>query len=184
MSIFPYPWRPRSVWNPAKKCSGNCWIAANYTWSETNYRQSKPLKGPPNPPKSRRRPKNRLLKANGAVDLTEVTHDRPVSEKLSPPFGSAYEILGLVAGPEESSELRKERSGEDERESRSEGPGLEMLPLEKGPAGGPFSTVKGLACVDALRDELLARSPDVGDDEEHCFRRTGCGRCEVYAELN
>ena len=96
MSIFPYPWRPRSVWNPAKKCSGNCWIAANYTWSETNYRQSKPLKGPPNPPKSRRRPKNRLLKANGAVDLTEVTHDRPVSEKLSPPFGSAYEILGLV----------------------------------------------------------------------------------------
>jgi hypothetical protein len=95
MSIFPYPWRPRSVWNPAKKCSGNCWIAANYTWSETNYRQSKPLKGPPNPPKSRRRPKNRLLKANGAVDLTEVTHDRPVSEKLSPPFGSAYEILGL-----------------------------------------------------------------------------------------
>src|SRR5580700_9474774 len=95
MSIFPYPWRPRSVWNPAKKCSGNRWIAANYTWSETNYRQSKPLKGPPNPPKSRRRPKNRLLKANGAVDLTEVTHDRPVSEKLSPPFGSAYEILGL-----------------------------------------------------------------------------------------
>src|SRR5580692_9097909 len=84
MSIFPYPWRPRSVWNPA-----------NYIWSEPNYRQSKPLKGPPNPPKSRRRPKNRLLKANGAVDLTEVTHDRPVSEKLSPPFGSAYEILGL-----------------------------------------------------------------------------------------
>jgi hypothetical protein len=31
------------------------------------------------------------------VDLTEVTHDRPVSEKLSPPFGSAYEILALVA---------------------------------------------------------------------------------------
>ena len=103
MSIFPYPWRPRSVWNPAKKCSGNCWIAANYTWSETNYRQSKPLKGPPNPPKSRRRPKNRLLKANGAVDLTEVTHDRPVSEKLSPPFGSAYEILGLTRRPRPAS---------------------------------------------------------------------------------
>ena len=96
MSIFPCPWRRRSVWKPAKKCSGNCWIAANYTWSETNCRKSKPLKGPPNPPKSRCRPKNRLLKANGAVDLTEVTHDRPVSEKLSPPFGSAYEILGLV----------------------------------------------------------------------------------------
>jgi hypothetical protein len=24
-----------------------------------------------------------------------VTHDRPVSEKSSPPFGSAYEILGV-----------------------------------------------------------------------------------------
>ena len=63
-----------------KKCSGNCWIAANYTWSETNCLKSKPLKEPPNPPKSRCRPKNRLLKANGAVYLTEVTHDRPVSE--------------------------------------------------------------------------------------------------------
>ncbi len=32
------------------------------------------------PAEIRCRPKNRLLKANGAVYLTEVTHDRPVSE--------------------------------------------------------------------------------------------------------
>ena len=24
-----------SVWKPVKKCSGNCWIAANYIWSDT-----------------------------------------------------------------------------------------------------------------------------------------------------
>jgi hypothetical protein len=41
------------------------------------------------------------------------------------------------------------------------------------PAGGSFSTVKDLACLDALRDELLARGLDVGDGEEHCLRRTG-----------
>jgi hypothetical protein len=51
-----------------------------HTWSETNCRKSKLLKGPPSPPKSRCRPKNRLLKADGAGYLTEVTHDRPVSE--------------------------------------------------------------------------------------------------------
>ena len=80
MSIFPCLWRRQSVWEPVKKCSGNCWIAANYTWSETNRLKSKPLKGPPNPPKIRCLPKNRLLKPNGAVYLTEVTHDPPVSE--------------------------------------------------------------------------------------------------------
>jgi hypothetical protein len=47
---------------------------------ETNCHQFKPLRGPPNPQRSRCRPKNRLLKATGAVHLTEVTHDRPVSE--------------------------------------------------------------------------------------------------------
>ena len=67
MSIFPCPWRRRSVWKPEKKYNGNCWIAVNYTWYETNRRKSKPLKGPPNPPKFRCRPKNSLLKANDAV---------------------------------------------------------------------------------------------------------------------
>ena len=52
------------------------------------------------------------------------------------------------------------------------------------PAGGSFSTVKDIACVDALRDELLMRSLDVGDGEVHCLRRTGRGRGEVYAELD
>jgi hypothetical protein len=52
------------------------------------------------------------------------------------------------------------------------------------PAGGSFSTVKDLACIDALSDELLPRNLDVGDGEEHCLRRTGRGRCEVYAELD
>ena len=37
-------------------------------------------KGHPTRRKSRCLPKNRLLKPNGAVYLTEVTHDRPVSE--------------------------------------------------------------------------------------------------------
>ena len=80
MSIFPCPWPRRSVWKPEKKYSGNCWIAVNYTWYETNCRKCKPLKGPPNAPKSRCRPKNRLLKANDAVYLTEVTDDLPVNE--------------------------------------------------------------------------------------------------------
>jgi hypothetical protein len=77
---FPLPLAAASVWELEKKCSGNCWIAANYTWSETNHLKSKPLKGPPNPPKIRSLPKNRLLKPNDAVYLTEVTHNRPVSE--------------------------------------------------------------------------------------------------------
>jgi hypothetical protein len=80
MSIFPWPWRRQSVWKPAKKCSGNCWIAANYTWYETKCRKSKPVKGPPNPPKSRCRPKNRLLKAKFVVYLTKVGHDETVRE--------------------------------------------------------------------------------------------------------
>ena len=33
--------------------------------------------------------------------------------------------------------------------------------------------MKDLACVDALRDELLARSLDVGDGEEHCCAEPG-----------
>ena len=80
MSIFRCPWRRQSVWKPAKKCSGNCWIAANYTWYENNCLKSKPLKGPPNPPKSLCRFKNRLLKAEVAVPPTEVALDPPVSE--------------------------------------------------------------------------------------------------------
>src|ERR1700730_18498563 len=97
MSIFPCPWRRRSVWKPAKKCSGNCWIAANYTWSETNCPKSKPLKGPPNHRNPRCRPKSRLLKIDAVAHPAEVTHDRLLSEKLSPPFGLAYEILGLIS---------------------------------------------------------------------------------------
>ena len=77
---FPLPLAAAIGLEAGEECSGNCWIAANCTWSETNCHKSKPLKGPPNPPKSRCRPKNGLLKANGAVYLTEVTHDRPVSE--------------------------------------------------------------------------------------------------------
>jgi hypothetical protein len=42
--------------------------------------KSKPLKGPPTPPKIRCLLKSTLLKPNGAVYLTEVTHDPPVSE--------------------------------------------------------------------------------------------------------
>ena len=63
MSIFLCPWRRRSVWKPEKKSNGNCWIAVNYTWYETNCRKFKPL----NPPKFRCRPKNGLLKANDAM---------------------------------------------------------------------------------------------------------------------
>ena len=80
MSIFPCLWRRQSVWEPVKKCSGNRWIAANYTWSETNRLKSEPLKGPANPPKTRCLPKNSLLKTNGAVQLTEVPYDKIVSE--------------------------------------------------------------------------------------------------------
>jgi hypothetical protein len=47
MSIFPCPWRPQSACKPAKKFSGNCWIAANYTCYENSYLSSKPLKGYP-----------------------------------------------------------------------------------------------------------------------------------------
>jgi len=54
-----------------EKCSGML-DRGEYTWYETNCLKSKPLKGPPNPPKSLCRPKNRLLKANVAVYLTEV----------------------------------------------------------------------------------------------------------------
>src|ERR1700760_1817131 len=96
MSIFPCPWRRRSVWKPGKKCSGNCWIAANYTWSETNCPKSKPLKGPHNPSKSRCRPKNRLLKTDAAAYPTEVTHDRQVSEKLSDLLDRPMKYWGYI----------------------------------------------------------------------------------------
>ena len=52
----------------------------DYTWYETNCRKSKPLREPPNPPKSRCRPKNRLLKANGAAYLAKVALDPPLSQ--------------------------------------------------------------------------------------------------------
>jgi len=89
MSIFPCPWRRRSVWKPGKKCSGNCWIAANYTWSETNCRKSKPLKGPPNPSKSRCRPKSRLLK----TDAEQSQKTTKLSGSLSRGF---HDEIGTV----------------------------------------------------------------------------------------
>ena len=80
MSIFPCPWRRPSVWKPEKKCSGNCWIDANYTWYATKCPKSKPVKALPNAPKSLCRPQNRLPKANVTVQPTEVALDLPVSE--------------------------------------------------------------------------------------------------------
>jgi hypothetical protein len=88
-------WRRRSVWKLVKKCNGNCWIAANYTWSETNCRKSKPRKGPPNPLKSVCLPRKRLLKAKVAAQPRQVALDLPVSENLSPRSAWVYEILGL-----------------------------------------------------------------------------------------
>jgi len=37
-------------------------------------------------------------------------------------------------------------------------------------------------CVDAARDELVARSLDVGADQEQALRRTGRGRRELLIE--
>ena len=71
MSIFPSPWRPQSACKPAKKFSGNCWIAANYTCYENSYLSSKPLKGYAKEAKLLCQPlKNRLSKTNGAPKPT------------------------------------------------------------------------------------------------------------------
>ena len=51
------------------------------------------------------------------------------------------------------------------------------------PAGSRGCTVKPLARVDAVRDEFLARSLDVGDGQKQALSRTGRGRREVHAEL-
>src|SRR5271165_3183213 len=95
-SIFPCPWRRQSACKPAKKSSGNCWIALNYTWYENSYLSSKPLKGQAKPTKLLcRPPENRLPKTNGAAAPTQVAPDPPVRENLTHDFLSAYEILGL-----------------------------------------------------------------------------------------
>jgi hypothetical protein len=52
------------------------------------------------------------------------------------------------------------------------------------PAGSPGCTVKPFARVDAVRDEFLARSLDVGDGQKQALSRTGRGRREVHAELD
>jgi hypothetical protein len=52
------------------------------------------------------------------------------------------------------------------------------------PAGSPGCTVKPFARVDAVRDEFLARSLDVGDGQKQALSRTGHGRREVHAELD
>ena len=52
------------------------------------------------------------------------------------------------------------------------------------PATGPGCTVKYLARVGAIRDQLQARSLDVGDDQEQGLGGTGRGRREVHAELD
>jgi hypothetical protein len=44
--------------------------------------------------------------------------------------------------------------------------------------------VKPFARVDAVRDEFLARSFDVGDGQKQPLSRTGRGRREVHAELD
>jgi hypothetical protein len=44
--------------------------------------------------------------------------------------------------------------------------------------------VKYLARVGAIRDQLPARSLDVGDDQKQGLSRTGRGRREVHAELD
>ena len=51
------------------------------------------------------------------------------------------------------------------------------------PAGSPGCTVKPFTRVDAVRDEFLARSLDVGDGQKQALSRTGHGRGEVYAEI-
>src|SRR5271166_6312690 len=95
-SIFPCPWRRQSACKPAKKSSGNCWIALNYTWYENSYLSSKPLKGQAKATKLLcRPPQNRLPKTNGAAAPTQVAPDPPVRENLIHDFLSAYEILGL-----------------------------------------------------------------------------------------
>src|SRR5271165_1270353 len=96
-SIFPCPWRRQSACKPAKKSSGNCWIALNYTWYENSYLSSKPLKGQAKATKLLcRPPQNRLPKTNGAAAPTQVAPDPPVRENLIHDFLSAYEILGLA----------------------------------------------------------------------------------------
>src|SRR5271165_4597468 len=96
-SIFPCPWRRQSACKPAKKSSGNCWIALNYTWYENSYLSSKPLKGQAKATKLLcRPPQNRLPKTNGAAAPTQVAPDPPVRENLIHDFLSAYEILGLT----------------------------------------------------------------------------------------
>jgi len=113
MSIFPCHWRRQLVWKPVKKCSGNCWTAANYTWYEKNCLKSKPLKGPPKPLKSLCRPKNRLPKANVAVYPTEAAHDQPVSEDSARDLHRPMKYWGqrCVCGPDKA--LNMERRGID-----------------------------------------------------------------------
>jgi hypothetical protein len=41
------------------------------------------------------------------------------------------------------------------------------------PATSPAGTVKYFACIDAVRDKLLARSHDVGDDQEQAWAEPG-----------
>src|SRR5438445_4684832 len=95
-SIFRCPWRRQSACKPAKKSSGNCWIALNYTWYENSYLSSKPLKGQSKATKFLcRLPQNRLPKTNGAAVPTQVAPGPPVSENLTHDFLPAYEILGL-----------------------------------------------------------------------------------------
>jgi hypothetical protein len=42
---FPLPLAAAIGLKPAKRSSGNYWIAGNYTWYENSYLSSKPLKG-------------------------------------------------------------------------------------------------------------------------------------------
>jgi hypothetical protein len=51
-------------------------------------------------------------------------------------------------------------------------------------AGSSGFAMEHLARFDAIRDELLARSLDVGDSQEQSLGRSSSGGREVYAELN
>jgi hypothetical protein len=46
------------------------------------------------------------------------------------------------------------------------------------PATSPGRTVKHPACVDAVRDQLLAHSLNTGDDEEQGLGRAGSGQVQ------
>ncbi len=71
----------QSACKPAKKSTGNCSIAVNYTWYENRCLSSKPLKGQPKATKFLYRPmQNRLPRTNADAELTQAAPDLKVNE--------------------------------------------------------------------------------------------------------